>query len=88
MIIAAVCDKDNKNHSKCRILFDTIFPSKIRMLGIHPELQEKPYLLPICWVKRWGRFLAHNKASDGNLTAESMKISKRRIELLKKYDIL
>lgn len=27
-------------------------------------------------------------ASGGNLVAESMKISKRQIELLKKYDIL
>lgn len=27
-------------------------------------------------------------ASGGNLAAESMKISKRQIELLKKYDIL
>lgn len=74
--------------SRADTILRTIFPSKSQMLNSHPELQEKPWLLPICWVKRWGRFLAHNKANGGNLAAESMKISKRRIELLKKYDIL
>lgn len=76
------------NRSRVDTILRTIFPSKSQILNNHPELQEKPWLLPICWVKRWGRFLVHNKANGGNLAAESMKISKRRIELLKKYDIL
>lgn len=88
MTSAAIRGKDEKDQSKIRTLLSTIFPNRAWMISMNPELIEKPYLLPICWVKRWGRFLAHNKVSGGNLAAESMKISKRRIELLKKYDIL
>lgn len=88
MTSAAMRDKDDIIRSKYKTFLYTIFPSKAWMLGMHPELQEKPWRLPICWIKRWGRFLVHNKASGGNLAAESMKISKRRMELLKKYDIL
>ena len=69
-------------------IINTAFPKKQWMLKVYPELHKYPWLLPICWVKRWCRFFAHNKANGGNLAVESMKISKRRIELLKKYDIL
>lgn len=88
MTSAAMRGKDHQNQSRIKTLLYAIFPDRANMLSLHPELQEKPWLLPICWIKRWGRFLAHNKANGGNLAAESMKISKRRIELLKKYDIL
>lgn len=85
---AAIQGKSTEHNSKIKTFLYTIFPNMAWMKAIHPELEEKPWLLPVCWVKRWGRFLAHNKANGGNLAAESMKISKRRIELLKKYDIL
>lgn len=88
MTSAAIRGKDEANQSHIKNLLYTIFPNRANMMYLYPELQEKPYLLPICWVKRWGRFLVHNKASGGKLAAESMKISKKRIELLKKYDIL
>ncbi len=88
MTSSAMQSKRKDNFSNLSTWFYTVFPAKSQMLSFHPELQEKPWLLPVCWVKRWGRFLAHNKANGGNLAAESMKISKRRIELLKKYDIL
>ena len=85
MTNAAVAGND-KNSADT--ILRTIFPSKALMLNNHPELQERPWLLPICWIKRWGRFVSHNKSNGGNLAAESMKISKRRIELLRKYEIL
>lgn len=88
LISAAIRGKDQKKPSRIKTYLYAIFPDKANMLSLHPALQEKPWLLPICWAKRWGRFLAHNRANGGNLASESMKISKRRIELLKKYDIL
>lgn len=65
-----------------------VFPSRRQIINSYPELEEHPWKLPVCWVRRWSKFLKYRKLSSGNLAAESMKISKRRIELLKKYDIL
>ncbi len=64
----------------------TIFPSKEWLMKKYPELAEKPYLLPICWVKRWGTFF--KKRKDKDTVSDSIAVSKRRIELLKQYEIL
>lgn len=66
----------------------TIFPQKERMISLHPELVDKPWLLPICWVKRIRRLLIHRKEADGDLLAESIKISNRRVALLRKYKVV
>lgn len=87
MTSAAVAGREKVGGSSATIL-RTIFPGRAQMLNHHPELQEKPWLLPICWVQRWGRFIQHSRDNDGNLAKESMEISKRRIELLKKYKII
>ena len=77
-----------KKSNKLLLLIKTIFPSKSRLMPLNPELADKPWLLPVCWVKRWGRFLKHNRQNGGNLAAESMAVSERRMELLRKYKIL
>ena len=86
MTVAAVASEQKNN--KLLLLIKTIFPSKGRLMPLNPELADKPWLLPVCWVKRWGRFLKHNRQNGGNLAAESMAVSERRMELLKKYKIL
>lgn len=89
MTTAAVSGKRNgKKHRKIATYIYTIFPKRSQMVNEYMELSNKPWLLPICWVKRWCRFLKHNKQNDGNLVKESMEISVRRMELLKKYDVL
>lgn len=65
----------------------TCFPSKKQMLEATPYLLEKPWMLPVEWLKRWGRFLKRLKKYDGNLVAESVKKSKKREFLLKKYGL-
>ncbi|MCI7813966.1 MAG: nucleotidyltransferase family protein [Lachnospiraceae bacterium] len=65
-----------------------IFPSQKKLMSGYPELLEKPWLLPICWVKRWIKFLRRKTENRGQWIVESIKISERRIELLKKYDVL
>ncbi len=70
------------------LILKTVFPSRSRIMAMNPQLADKPWLLPVYWVKRWGRFLKHNKENGGNLAAESMAESRRRMELLKKYKIL
>ena len=69
-------------------IIKSIFPSKNYMLKDNPELNEKPWKLPIAWVQRWGRFIKRNKINGGNLAGESMEIGNRRIALLKKYNIV
>ena len=87
MTDAAVAGKGGKT-SGASTMIRTAFPSKNQMLADNPELQEKPWLLPIKWAERWGRFIRHSKDSEGNLAKESMEIGKRRIKLLKKYGIV
>lgn len=70
------------------MLWKTIFPQRVFLLENSPYLQSKPWLLPVAWVQRWGRFLKRNHANGGNLAAESLKISRRRMRLLKQYDLM
>lgn len=86
LTVAAINQREN--YTTSRSLLRTIFPNIEVMRVGNPELVEKPWLLPLCWVKRWGRFIRHNKENGGNLAQESIRISQRRIALLKKYGII
>ena len=70
------------------MLLRTVFPQRSFLLENSPYLKKKPWLLPVAWVQRWWRFIKRNHNCDENLAMESMKISKRRIKLLKKYDLV
>lgn len=78
----------NKNSNSVVMIWKAIFPSKAYLLYYAPYLEEKPWLLPVAWIKRWGRFIKRSRENDGNLAAESVKISQRRMKLLKKYDLV
>lgn len=77
-----------RNKGKIMVMLQTFFPGKDLMINRHPELQEKPWLLPLRWLQRCGRFLRHNRSNGGNLARESMEISRRRIRILEKYKII
>lgn len=77
-----------KKNNSFNMVWKSIFPGKAYLVGRYPYLKEKPWLLPMVWVNRWTRFFNHNRDNGGNLVAESMKISKRRMNLLKKYDLI
>ncbi len=62
------------------------FPSMQYMRVGAPHLAGKPWLLPVEWVKRWGRFLRHLKQYDGNLIKDTVENSQKRRELLGKYN--
>ncbi len=72
--------------SEGNTLLKTIFPTREWLSRRFPELTEKPYLLPICWVKRWMLFIKSGK--DKDKISGSMAVGKRRIELLRKYEVL
>lgn len=73
---------------KIRTATELIFPGKTKLMREHPEINEKPWLIIVIWGKRWGRFIRHNSENGGKLAEESIKLGKKRIELLKKYDVL
>lgn len=78
----------NKKTNQFVMFWRTIFPNKVYLLHNAPHLEDKPWLLPVEWVKRWGRFIKRSIRNDGNLTDESMKISQKRMNLLKKYNLM
>lgn len=78
----------NKSSNLLGMLWKSIFPSKEYLMYYSPYLEKKPWLLPVAWMKRWGRFIKKNRNNEANLAAESVKISQRRMKLLKKYDLV
>lgn len=63
------------------------FPTLKFMMNEVPELEEKPWLLPKEWIKRWIRFIKRAKKYDGNLIADSVKKSEKRKKLLERYNM-
>ncbi|MBB5264191.1 hypothetical protein HNP82_001302 [Catenibacillus scindens] len=85
---AAVSNGDNTWFGRLHVFMTLIFPGRYDLLNMHPELKEKPWLLPVCWVRRWMRFIRHNRETGGNLAAKSLAIGRRRVRLLKKYGLV
>lgn len=70
-------------------ILKTIFPSAKDLSGRYPYLKEKTYLLPLAWADRIVKYRKETAAGiSGNNAAESLKIGKERIELMKKYGII
>ena len=88
IMIATKGGEKNSSLNLLSLILKSIFPSRTLMREHYPYLEEKPWLLPVEWIKRWGRFIKHNSNINGNLATESMKISQRRIKVLKKYDLV
>lgn len=88
-VVAANITLEVLNHREKGVYawFRAGFPSRKLMLDIAPYLEEKPWMLPVEWIKRWGRFLKRARRYEGNLMLDSVKKSKKRMELLKKYGL-
>lgn len=78
----------HKKINTVRMIWRAIFPNKEYLLSHSSYLNDRPWLLPIAWLKRWGRFVKKNIKHKGNLTGESLKISHRRLKLMKKYKLI
>lgn len=53
----AMTKRNEKKESTVKTVFYTLFPRKERMWRYYPELEKKPWLLPIRAVQRWVNFL-------------------------------
>lgn len=64
-------------------IWRSVFPKRTKLEGTYPYLQKYPFLLPLAWLHRLGRYLS-KKPSAG----QSITIAKERIELMKLYEII
>ncbi|MCD7771565.1 MAG: nucleotidyltransferase family protein [Oscillospiraceae bacterium] len=83
----AVNDGNLKSMKRNRAvdMLHMVFLSWKTWLTLRPYLADKPYLLPVEWFKRVGRYL---KKKDKVRYTESWNTAERRLELLKKYNIV
>ncbi len=66
-------------------LLRTVFPQARDLQGRFPYLKEKPWLLPMAWAQRLGKY---TRESRGGEAAASVALGKKRIGLLTQYGIL
>ncbi len=67
----------------------SLFPSADKLSGRYPYLKEKPHLLPLAWADRIVKYRRETAASSGsNNAADSIRIGRERVELLKQYGII
>lgn len=81
--------KANKKGEKSRnSLSATVFPSLNEMKKNYRYLEKHPYLLPVAWLSRVGKYGKEVRSKKNSNPTESLALGKRRVELLKKYDVL
>ncbi len=69
-------------------LLKLLFPSVQKMEAKYPYLRRRPYLLPIAWVSRLAKYARETGSEKDNSMADSLRIGKERIALMKKYRII
>lgn len=76
---------EGKSSNKVADTFHLIFPSWNQWKGFKPYLVDKPWMLPVEWCRRVGRYL---RKKDRVNFSESRKVADQRIELMKKYGVI
>ncbi len=87
-ILTSAMSNRGSRQSQARILMNTVFVDRRRLVNNCPELEEKPYLIFREQYKRLSKYIRLRKESKSNLTKEGIDLSKKRITLLKKYNLL
>ncbi len=77
-----------KEGTRAKGLAASLFPSAASLEGRYPYLREKPWLLPVAWADRIGKYAQETQSTSGSNAAEALKIAQKRIALLKAYGIL
>lgn len=74
-----------KAHASLR---STLFPSRKDLVGRYPYLEHHGYLLPIAWISRIMTYIKESSSREDNKAAETIKIGKERVALMKEYKII
>lgn len=85
----AVANQKNNKYTKGTVRSSIFLPLE-NMRGRYRYLDKAPFLLPIAWMQRLFHYVGElaNWKSTGNNAADSIKLGKQRVELLKFYGIL
>lgn len=87
-ILTSAMSNRSSHQSKAKILMNTIFVDRRRLINNCPELEEKPHLAFKEHYKRFHKYIKLKKESKTNLTRDGIELSKKRMTLLKKYKLL
>lgn len=79
---------DKKGKKSRGNLIKTVFPPAKSLEGRFPFLRRKPYLLPVAWVCRIFGYARETMAEPSSTASEAIRTGSRRIELLRKYEII
>ena len=78
-----------RNHSgRISSVWHNFFPPRRLLLQRYPYLRRHPFLLPIAWISRILNYLFRWHRQDNITVAESHRMSKARLNLLKQYGII
>ena len=79
--------KSSRKGRKSTVL-RTIFPEKAYLESRYPYLKKRPYLLPVAWAQRLAHYASEKQSGADSSASGSIKLAKKRIELMKRYDIM
>lgn len=86
--LSAVSDQKAGKTGKGSLL-RTVFLPRSAMAGNYPYLNRWPVLLPVAWGQRIFHYLRENRnQSVSGAAAESIRLGRERVELLRQYGIL
>ena len=69
----------------CRGLLLGAFPGRARLIEQYPCLEERPWLLPAVWVKRFAKFGRYAGKDMVSVVREILNKTDKRADILKKY---
>lgn len=78
----------NKGKKARSSVMGSLFPPLQLMSVRYPYLQEKPWLLPVAWCQRIAKYGRETRGAADNNAAETLKIGKERIALMRQYGII
>ena len=66
----------------------TVFPKREYLERNYPYLKKRPYLLPVAWAQRLAHYASEKQSGADSGASGSIKLAKKRIELMKRYGIM
>lgn len=77
-----------RNRGRRRSLRTALFPPAKDLTSDYPALKAHPSLLPLIWQKRLAQYLFRAAGTEEAHPAETLKLGKKRLALLREYGIL
>ena len=80
--------EDKKGKKANASLLHSAFPDRKYMERTYPYVKKYPFLLPVAWISRIGKYVKETRGVEGDDVRESIEIGSKRVELLKQYKII